>query len=78
MRLHLLCASDGTPRAATLTAADRPERAIALALLAHTLKGGETIVCDKGYAGGEFAAAVDDLGGTIARQPAATNPRCSK
>jgi hypothetical protein len=74
MRLHLLCASDGTPRAATLTAADRPEREIALALLACTLKGGETIVCDKGYAGGEFAAAVDDLGGAIARPAGRDEP----
>lgn len=67
MRLHLLCAPDGTPRAATLVAADRPEREIALGLLARTLKGGETIVCDKGYAGREFADAVHNLGGTIAR-----------
>ena len=31
MRLHLACAADGTPRAAALVAADRPEREIALA-----------------------------------------------
>jgi hypothetical protein len=67
MRLHLLCAPDGTPRAATLVAADRPEREIALPLLARTLKGGETIVCDKGYAGREFAEAVHKLGATIVR-----------
>src|SRR4051812_23034244 len=67
MRLHLLCAPDGTPRAATLTAADRPEREVALPLLARSLRGGETIVCDKGYAGREFAAAVAALGATIAR-----------
>ena len=30
MRLHLVCAPDGTPRAATLVAADRPEREVAL------------------------------------------------
>lgn len=67
MRLHLLCAPDGTPRAATLVAADRPEREVALALLSRALTGGETIVCDKGYAGREFAQAVSELGGTIAR-----------
>jgi hypothetical protein len=67
MRLHLVCALDGTPRAATLVAADRPEREIALPLLARTLHGGETIVCDKGYAGREFAAAVNDLGATVVR-----------
>jgi hypothetical protein len=72
MRLHLLCAPDGTPRAATLVAADRPEREVALALLARTLSGGETIVCDKGYAGHEFEQAVSDLGGLIVR-PARKN-----
>ncbi len=39
MRLHLLCAPDDTPRAATLAAADRPEREIGLALLSRTLTG---------------------------------------
>lgn len=67
MRLHLACAPDGTPRAAALVAADRPERETALGLLPAALRGGETIVCDKGYAGGEFAAAVARLGATIAR-----------
>lgn len=67
MRLHLLCAPDGTPRAATLAAADRPEREIGLALLARALAGGETIVCDKGYAGREFEQAVSELGGQIVR-----------
>src|SRR5262249_1662451 len=43
MRLHLLCAPDGTPRAATLAAADRPEREVALPLLTRSLRGGETI-----------------------------------
>ena len=72
MRLHLVCAPDGTPRAATLVAADRPEREVALALLARTLSGGETIVCDKGYAGHEFEQAVRDLGGLLVR-PARKN-----
>ena len=67
MRLHLLCAPDGTPRAATLVAADRPERDVALALLSRTLSGGETIVCDKGYAGREFEQAINELGGMIVR-----------
>jgi hypothetical protein len=67
MRLHLACAADGTPRAATLIAADRPEREVAVPLLARCLRGGETILCDKGYAGREFAEAVAALGGTILR-----------
>ena len=67
MRLHLLCAPDGTPRAASLVAADRPERDVALELLSRALTGGETIICDKGYAGREFEQAVSQLGGTIVR-----------
>ena len=67
MRLHLVCAPDGTPRSVSLVAADRPEREVALALLPRALRGGETIVCDKGYAGHEFAAAVSELGATLLR-----------
>jgi hypothetical protein len=58
MRLHLLCAPDGTPRAATLWAPDRGEREVAIGLLSRCgLRGGETIVADKGYAGAEFETA---------------------
>ncbi|MGZ4381282.1 MAG: IS982 family transposase [Gaiellaceae bacterium] len=67
MRLLLACAADGTPRAAALVAADRPEREIALRLLPQALHGGETIICDTGYAGREFAAAVAALGATVLR-----------
>jgi hypothetical protein len=59
MRLHLCCAPDGTPRASILAPADQPEREVALRLLPHALRGGEQIVCDKGYAGREFAAEVE-------------------
>jgi hypothetical protein len=75
MRLHLACAPDGTPRAAALVAADRPEREVALTLLPRALAGGETIVCDKGYAGREFADAVASLGATVVRPPRATEPQ---
>ena len=75
MRLHLACAPDGTPRAAALVAADRPEREVALTLLPRALAGGETIVCDKGYAGREFAETVDLLGATVLRPPRATEPQ---
>ena len=75
MRLHLACAPDGTPRAAALVAADRPEREVALTLLPRALTGGETIVCDKGYAGREFAHAVANLGATVARPPRQTEPQ---
>src|SRR6266550_8864488 len=75
MRLHLACAPDGTPRAATLIAADRPEREVALTLLPRALLGGETVVCDKGYAGREFAAAVAALGATVARPARKNEPQ---
>ena len=75
MRLHLACAADGTPRAAALVAADRPEREVALSLLPRALAGGETIVCDKGYAGREFAEAVAALGGLVLRPPRRTEPQ---
>jgi hypothetical protein len=58
MRLHLCCAPDGTPRASILAPADQPEREVALRLLPKALHGGEQIVCDKGYAGREFATEV--------------------
>ena len=75
MRLHLACAPDGTPRAAALVAADRPEREVALTLLPRALTGGETIVCDKGYAGREFATAVADLGAIVLRPPRQNEPQ---
>jgi hypothetical protein len=75
MRLHLACAPDGTPRAAALVAADRPEREVALTLLPRALAGGETIVCDKGYAGREFATAVAALGAVVLRPPRQTEPQ---
>jgi Transposase DDE domain len=75
MRLHLACAPDGTPRAAALVSADRPEREVALTLLPRALAGGETIVCDKGYAGRDFASAVADLGATVLRPPRQTEPQ---
>jgi Transposase DDE domain. len=74
MRLHLACAPDGTPRAAALVSADRPEREVALTLLPRALNGGETIICDKGYAGREFAEAVAKLGATILRPPRQDEP----
>ena len=74
-RLHLACAADGTPRAAALVSADRPEREVALTLLPRALAGGETIVCDKGYAGREFAEAVAALGAAVLRPPRANEPQ---
>jgi hypothetical protein len=67
MRLHLCCAPDGTPRAATLCRADRPEREVALELLPRALRGGEAVVCDKGYAGADFALAVEGMDAVVLR-----------
>jgi hypothetical protein len=75
MRLHLACAPDGTPRAVALVAADRPEREVALTLLPRALTGGETIVCDKGYAGREFARAVAALDTVVLRPPRRSEPQ---
>src|SRR5579863_8328901 len=75
MRLHLACAPDGTPRAAALVAADQPERETALKLLPQAIRGGETIVCDKGYAGKEFADHVTTLGATIIRPARRDEPQ---
>ena len=55
MRLHLLGAPDGTIRSVILASADDKERDVARRLFSIALRGGETIVCDKGYAGAEFA-----------------------
>jgi len=58
--------------AAALVSADRPEREVALTLLPRALRGGETVVCDKGYAGRGFAEQVAALGATVVR-PARRN-----
>lgn len=69
MRLHLAAAPDGTPRAAILAPADQPEREVALRLLPIALRGGEQIICDKGYAGKEFEKSVALLDGATVLRP---------
>ena len=69
MRLHLLAAVDGTPRAAILAPADQKERDVALRMLPLGLRGGETIIADKGYAGKDFAAAVAQRHGALLLRP---------
>jgi hypothetical protein len=69
MRLHLLAAPDGTPRAAILASADQKERDVALRLFPIGLHGGETIVCDKGYAGVDFAQTVAERHGAVVLRP---------
>jgi transposase len=69
MRLHLCCAPDGTPRAAILAPADQKEREVALRLLPLALRGGEAIICDKGYAGHEFEQSVHERFGARVLRP---------
>jgi hypothetical protein len=83
MRLHLACALDGTPRRAELRGADQKEREVALELLPHVLRGGELVVCDKGYVGAAFEAAVAELGGQVVRparkdEPAGGRPHLGR
>jgi len=75
MRLHAVFAPDGTPRAAMLVGADRPEREIALRMLPAALRGGEAVIADKGYAGREFAHAVGELGASVLRPARKTEPQ---
>ena len=67
LRLHLLAAPDGTPRAFTLADPTRGEREVALELLERAVRGGEVLVCDKGYAGREFAGAAAEHGVLVVR-----------
>jgi hypothetical protein len=68
MRLHLICSLDGTPRALELCSPKVGEREVGLALLDRCrLRGGETLIGDKGYAGRDFAAAVTDRDVTFIR-----------
>lgn len=69
MRLHLLAAPDGTPRAAILASADEKERDVALRLLGRGLHGGELVIADKGYAGKDFEAAVSERYGAKIIRP---------
>ena len=73
MRLHLLAAPDGTPRAAILASADQQERDVALRLFEVGLHGGELVVCDKGYAGRDFEQTVADRFGASILRPARKN-----
>jgi hypothetical protein len=55
-RLYLLCASDGTPIAFELAAANLPERQVAQVMLERVPLEGHTVIADKGFAGAEFEA----------------------
>ena len=66
-RLHLVAAPDGTPRALELASPKRDEREVGLELLARCQGPCALLVCDKGYAGREFATGAAALGVAVAR-----------
>jgi len=75
VRLHALCAPDGTPRALEIAHPMRGEREVALELLERChRRGGEVLVCDKGYAGRDFAGDALALGVLVVRPTRADEP----
>lgn len=73
-KLVLLCAPDGTICDIDLVAANNGERQAALALLEANPIEGATIVCDKGFAGADFEAAVHELRALLLRPSRADEP----
>ena len=68
VRLHAIFATDGTPRALEIASPKKDEREVGVELLKSCRReGGEMLLCDKGYAGKEFAAAVTALEATVVR-----------
>ena len=74
-RLYLLCAPDGLPIGFELAPANAPERAVAAELLDRSLRPGQTVICDKGFAGREFEQHVTTLGGRLLRPDRKDEPR---
>jgi DDE family transposase len=74
MRLVLLCGRDGCVRDFDLVAANTPEREAGLALLERQPIEGQLVICDKGFAGREFEAAVRELGACLLRPSRADEP----
>ncbi len=66
-RLHLLCASDGTPIAFELAPANAPEREVAREMLERVSLAGYTVIADKGFAGEEFEEFMRLRGATFLR-----------
>jgi len=66
-RLYLLCASDGMPIAFELAPANVPERDVAAEMLARVDLNGYTVIADKGFAGRDFEALMNELGALFCR-----------
>ena len=75
VRLHALCAPDGTPRALELAHPSRDEREVALELLERTSREVVTcLVCDKGYAGRDFSRDAETLRVLVVRPARGDEP----
>jgi Transposase DDE domain len=75
LRLHALCAPADSPRALELADPGRNEREVGLDLLARCpRRGADLLICDKGNAGREFAAAAAELRATVVRPKRADEP----
>ena len=73
-KLVLLCAPDGTIVDFDLVAANHGEREAALALLEANPIEGATIICDKGFAGADFEAALHELRALLLRPSRTDEP----
>ena len=79
LRLHTLCAPDGTPRAMILTSPKDNERDICLRLLARVNRTGPlTVIGDKGYAGRQFETDAALLDATILRPRRKDEPAAAR
>jgi hypothetical protein len=73
-KLVLLSAPDGTVCDFDLVGANTPEREAALTMLEANPVAGTTIICDKGFAGRDFEAAVGELRALLLRPSRADEP----
>ena len=74
-KLVLFCAPDGTIVDFDLVAANTGERQAALALLEANPIEGTTIICDKGFAGADFEAAVHEMHALLLRPSRSDEPQ---
>lgn len=75
LRLYLLCAPDGMPVAWCLAKANLGERDVAASLLENAVRPGQVVLADKGFAGRDFEAHVEDLGARLLRPDRKDEPR---
>lgn len=73
-RLVLVCAPDGMPIGFELAAANVSERKIAAEILERLPLGGRTILADKGFAGRDFEALVEQMGARLIRPDRKNEP----